>query len=563
MKASILLAPVPVSDSITNNIEMILAGLDHAQEGDIVVFPEGMVSGYAIDLSFLKEMRSEQLEAALEELRGQAQARKIYLWVGSYIKDGLQWFNAAFGFTPNGGAHQYRKINLARHERRNISPGSSLPVFEQEIAGGTLTLGVQICREIHFPEQWGWLAREGAQVILHLNNTINDTQLQAVWRSHLVSHAAANQRFVISVNHASVKQNCPTMAISPEGLVLEEILSDRPIFKRVEIDLEQISDYYIEQCRQDIVMITVPENKARRRILRSMKLNKLQDDLDELQNNPALYEESNLSARTEALEFIRLLEEMYTLRPRDHHLEMLYRQGMELRGRLEQINNNVFAKLRGRLKMGEITINQLREIFYQFTDYHKDNPGQAHYGYEDLDGLISGVFLTKPLPEEILERKPGMIHYQSTPASVILELVDRVNFSAKDVFYDLGSGLGLVVGLVHILTGAHCIGVEYQPSYSKYAHQIAREFGFTQVAYINSDAQEVDLSDGSVFYLFNPFGGHIFDAVMANIHVLAGKKDITVCSYGPCTEQIAKLTWLEIEDPGMVHDFKLAIFHNK
>jgi len=55
MKASILLAPVPVSDSITNNIEMILAGLDHAQEGDIVVFPEGMVSGYAIDLSFLKK----------------------------------------------------------------------------------------------------------------------------------------------------------------------------------------------------------------------------------------------------------------------------------------------------------------------------------------------------------------------------------------------------------------------------------------------------------------------------------------------------------------------------
>ena len=103
--------------------------------------------------------------------------RQIHLWVGTYIQDGSQWFNAAFGFTPSGGAHQYRKINLATHERGTISPGSDLPVFELQVPEGILKVGVQICREIRYPEQWGWLAQQGAQAILHLNNAVGDHPL--------------------------------------------------------------------------------------------------------------------------------------------------------------------------------------------------------------------------------------------------------------------------------------------------------------------------------------------------------------------------------------------------
>jgi predicted amidohydrolase/predicted RNA methylase len=555
-----LLAQFPVLVSIQENIKTILAALDHAQPGEIVVFPEGAVSGYSHDLSFLKDIDPLQLNTALDKLRDQAQARQIHLWVGAFIPDGSQWFNAAFGFTPSGGAHQYRKINLANHERGVISPGSDLPVFELKMPDGILKVGLQICREIRYPEQWGWLARRGAQVILHLNNAVDDTRFQQVWRSHLISHAASNQRYVVSVNNAASEQNSPTIAISPEGWVLDEIVSEKAAFRRVEMDLSRVSDWYLNQSRGDVVGLSVPTNRERRKILRSMKLSKLQADLDNVRNNPKLYDEPNLRARTEAFELINLIEDMHTIRPRDKELNGIYQQGMELRQQLVDINAGLFTQLRERVQLKDYTPSQLREYFDTFTDYKALNQGQPHYGYEDLDGLISGLLLFKPTPEETLERKPGMIHYQPTPASVILELVDQVELSDDDVFYDLGSGLGQVVGLVNILTGMACVGIEYQPAYYAYAVQMATDLGLTNTTFINADAQEVDYVSGTVFFMFNPFGGRIFDVVLARLQAEAVKRKITICSYGSCTEPIAQHSWLKIRHPDTVHDFKLAVF---
>jgi hypothetical protein len=66
-----------------------------------------------------------------------------------------------------------------------------------------------------------------------------------------------------------------------------------------------------------------------------------------------------------------------------------------------------------------------------------------------------------------------------------------------------------------------------------------------------------------VFFLFNPFGGRIFDTVMDKLQAEAQARRITICSYGSCTEQIAVLPWLEIKNPETIHDFKLAVFKSK
>ncbi|HAG43051.1 MAG TPA: carbon-nitrogen hydrolase family protein, partial [Clostridium sp.] len=67
--------------------------------------------------------------------------------------------------------------------------------------------------------------------------------------------AAENQRFVISSNNASKNQQCPTMLISPKGQVIEEVVSsDLEIIKKT-IDIDDISNWYLNQCRSDIVKI--------------------------------------------------------------------------------------------------------------------------------------------------------------------------------------------------------------------------------------------------------------------------------------------------------------------
>jgi predicted amidohydrolase len=563
MKISVVLAQFPVSLSIQENLKAILAALDQAQPGDIVLFPEGSISGYAQDFAFLQAIDPQVLTAAVDQLRDQAQKRGVHIWAGACFPDGGQWFNVALGFTPAGGAHQYRKVNLATHERGVITAGSDLPVFELETPVGPVKVGVQICRELRYPEQWGWLARQGAQVFLHLNNAVDDPLFLPVWRSHLVSHAAANQRFLISANNAAIQQTSPTIAIGPHGRIMAEILSDQAMYTRVELDLSQVSTWYLDQSRPDVVSLEPPTQKERRRILRSMKMEKLQKDFDELQANPGLYEETNLTARTEALEFINMIEDMHRLRSRDRELQHLYQQAADLRQRIEEINAQLFTLLRERILTGRVSSQELRESFEAYSEYNSERPGQPHYGYDNLDGLITGLFLAKPPPEETLERKPGMVRYQPTPASVVLELIDQVGFKTEDIFYDLGSGLGMVIGLVNLLTGVRSVGVEYQPAYWTYATQMVKDLNLKNISFINTDAQEVDYTGGTVFFMFNPFGGRIFDTVLDQLQAVSRRSAIRICSYGSCTEPISRLPWLEIQEPDTLHDFKLAIFRSK
>lgn len=248
-----MVAQFPVTFSIQSNLEFINSVLDQAKPGDLVIFPEGSLSGYSTEPSFLKQINQQELATGLQYLQEETEQRQINLWVGACITEGNLWFNAAYGFSADGRTQVYHKINLAHHERGVISAGSDLPVFELNTPEGRAIVGVQICRELRFPEQWGWLARRGAQIILHLNNAIGDDSQQPVWKSHIVSRAAENQRFVLSANNAAPKQVSPTIVVAPDGQVIGEVVSDKLEVLRVELDLTRVSNWYLEQSRSDIL----------------------------------------------------------------------------------------------------------------------------------------------------------------------------------------------------------------------------------------------------------------------------------------------------------------------
>jgi predicted amidohydrolase len=255
MKLPVIAAQFKISLSVQKNLKTIFELLNHAKPGDLIVFPEGSVSGYSTDLSFLEQVDLPEVEKGLELLQEEAVKREIYLWVGTCVKEGGQWINAAIGFSPQNDRNIYRKINLANHERGTFLPGNELPVFSIKTRKGTVPTGIQICREIRYPEQWAWLARSGAQVILHLNNAVGDESILPVWRSHLISRAAETQRFVISVNNPAPDQKSPTMVIAPDGNVIHEVVSSETVFVRAELDLSLVTNWYLDQCRTDVIQI--------------------------------------------------------------------------------------------------------------------------------------------------------------------------------------------------------------------------------------------------------------------------------------------------------------------
>ncbi|WP_433789526.1 nitrilase-related carbon-nitrogen hydrolase [Actinoplanes sp. CA-252034] len=137
------------------------------------------------------------------------------------------------------------------NERGRLEPGDRLPTFDVD----GVTAAVQLCREIRFPEQWQHLASAGAAFFAYLTNAANPREPRGVWRSHLISRAAENQRFVLSANIPDPDQHCPSMIVSPRGEVLAELEMGRPGILRHTIDPAESADWYLGQRRQDVIAL--------------------------------------------------------------------------------------------------------------------------------------------------------------------------------------------------------------------------------------------------------------------------------------------------------------------
>lgn len=106
------------------------------------------------------------------------------------------------------------------------------------------------------------MALNNAQIFLHINNAQDNISNQNVWKSQLISLATENQRYVIIVNTALKNQNYPTTVINPKGEVLREVVSLETQYFRLKINFDIISNWYIEQSRNDLISIQY-DNKSR------------------------------------------------------------------------------------------------------------------------------------------------------------------------------------------------------------------------------------------------------------------------------------------------------------
>jgi predicted amidohydrolase len=256
MRVPVAVAQVPVCWSVPRNLETILAAIGAAGTGTVLVLPEAALSGYDDQLSGLGALRPGELAEARDAIAGAVRARGVHVFFGTLLPEHGQWWNAAVYCSPAGRSWVYRKVNLAMHERGRLAAGAALPLLRVTLPAGEVLAGVQLCREIRFPEQWHCLARQGAQVLIYLTYAANPAEPPGVWRAHLISRAAETQRFVLAANVADGRQHCPTIVVSPRGQVLAEAPAGEAATLELTIDLADIRDGYLSQQRGDVVAVT-------------------------------------------------------------------------------------------------------------------------------------------------------------------------------------------------------------------------------------------------------------------------------------------------------------------
>lgn len=268
--------------------------------------------------------------------------------------------------------------------------------------------------------------------------------------------------------------------------------------------------------------------------------------LDELDQRTDWQQPAAFRARADAAD--RLDLEQVGLRD-----ATLTRRVARLLDALDVVDRQLYDALRERIRAGEG-----KQAMAPWLDV--GIPSGQHY--DPLDALVAGVLsLDEPLPDAG-PLPAEMVFYQPTPARHIVDGIARAAITAGDVVLDLGAGLGHVPLLVHILTGAHCVGVERDAAYVDVAVRAAADLGLTGVRFVEGDAREADFSGVDVFYLFTPFIGTVLRDVVAKIETEAAQRAVRVVALGPCTRTFARQPWLVSDDPDPEAAERIVLFRS-
>lgn len=221
-----------------------------------------------------------------------------------------------------------------------------------------------------------------------------------------------------------------------------------------------------------------------------------------------------------------------------------------------------FKKLRATIRKEGLTGASLKALVKEYVGFEADNDHHDGPCYDNLDIFINGLFYSKAIPQQTKDLEPEMVYYQKTPARVVFELIEPAHFTEEDVFVDIGSGLGQVALLVHLLAGIAARGIEFEPAFCDYARACATELHLSHVTFINGDARQADYSGGTVFFMFTPFRGAILREVLELLRKEALRRRIKMITYGPCTTEVAGQSWLERLTPEDYDLYKPVFFRS-
>jgi hypothetical protein len=294
----------------------------------------------------------------------------------------------------------------------------------------------------------------------------------------------------------------------------------------------------------------------------------LRSDIQAIERAASLFVPTNFVGRSEAIDFLdfHIIDRISGLLPHGGpeggqlggpedgplggpqgaslgELEPLRERAERLKNELEKIDSSLMERIREQIADGIPPGSSFEEMIRRLCG-ERGTHGQDEMGYDHLDAFVNSLFSDRPLPRETMALMPGMVCFHKTPVRVVFELLQLAEMGSGDLFFDIGSGLGQVVLLVNLISGARARGIEYEPAYCAYASAMASRLRLTDVDFLHADARQVDYSKGTVFFLYTPFEGKMLQEMLRLLQTASRDRVIRVFTYGPCSIQLAAENWL-------------------
>lgn len=210
--------------------------------------------------------------------------------------------------------------------------------------------------------------------------------------------------------------------------------------------------------------------------------------------------------------------------------------------RIRRAARGQHAEVRGSIRDGTLDkhafVARLREVSVEIRD---------HLIEEILD------IAYPPLEETPLPR--DAIPYCPSGLAEILFTLENADLGPEKTLVDLGSGLGKVVLLVALLTGARACGVEIDPRLVSCARAAARSLRLDNAHFIEGDIRDIPLPRADVYYMYIPLIHST--AVVGRLAALAAEQRILLFSQALDLKHLPWLRagkaasyWLEMYEGG-------------
>jgi len=172
---------------------------------------------------------------------------------------------------------------------------------------------------------------------------------------------------------------------------------------------------------------------------------------------------------------------------------------------LQSAARRAHAPLRQQICAGQLRGAALRRRFDGVPLFERD-----HF-VEEVLGIAY-----PPLEERALLTSEHMT-YAPSGYDEIVHAFELTRLGPGDRFLDLGSGLGKVVLLAALLTGAESSGVECDTLLCELARTAAADLNLASAQLRAGDAREVSSADADVVFMYLPFAGDVLALVMERL----------------------------------------------
>jgi predicted amidohydrolase len=223
-----------------------------AQGAKIVLTPEAAVQGYPrVDLHTGESINDprllherQRILAAAEPIPGPSTrcfselAQKYGVWIvfGMDENRGGRLFNTAVLMNPQGGiVGAYSKVHLQNWMvASGVQHGDGFPVWDIDVGGVRVKVGIEICYDVQHPESTLELAMGGAEIVFIPYCTGDFSRPLLV---HLFETTALeNQLYIVRANYASPRNTGTSSVIDFKGETVRQ-LGDGPGVLVGDVDL--------------------------------------------------------------------------------------------------------------------------------------------------------------------------------------------------------------------------------------------------------------------------------------------------------------------------------------